>query len=211
MFADGLTPIWHNGICKSRDYLSNDYRFQFASYLNCPSVDRQYCHRLPHWGLHKTIFCRRHFKRIFLNWNNYILIYIYNVNRYNCDYPQIGICLDDYLVPNRYLSLCVCFVNVFSDFTYSHWQFSCYIMISLSYVCVVYALKCEVSCSAGLVDGIVVAVGCGAVELMAFSACDNVTTWKLFPHHWPFVRGIQWSTLTKNQKRIALMFSLIVA
>ena len=39
-----------------------------------------------------------------------------------------------------------------------------------------YALKCDVFCSAGLVDALVVAAGCGAVESMAFSACDNVTT-----------------------------------
>ena len=41
---------------------------------------------------------------------------------------------------------------------------------------------------------------------------DYVIKWKLFPRHWPYVRGIHWSPVNsphKGQWRGALMFSLI--
>ena len=47
-----------------------------------------------------------------------------------------------------------------------------------------------------------------------FKGHDDVIKWKHFPHCWPFMRGIQWSTVNsphKGQWCGALIFSLICA
>ena len=52
----------------------------------------------------------------------------------------------------------------------------------------------------------------GCIGHDVFMIHADVIKWKHFPHYWPFVRGIHWSSVNsphKSQWRGALMFSLI--